>query len=217
MRNIVCVLKTGGWMNGGHNVEYRPEHVQRLANEVYREMYGEPYQFICMSDVSVPGVQTIPLQDNLPGWWSKIELFRAFEQAFFLDLDTTLCGDLRKLVNYPHRFTVLRNLTALSSTTNTKRIGSGVMAWEGDYSKIYRTFMRHPQVHMDDCRTSEKWGDQGFIQSMGFPMDRWQDLFPGAVRSYKYDSRDGMMPKGTVVCCYHGQPKPWDAPVQGFF
>jgi hypothetical protein len=61
-----------------------------------------PHQFVCLSNVHVKGVGCIPLEDDLPGWWSKIELFKHdFGRTLYLDLDTLPVGSLDEIVNYP--------------------------------------------------------------------------------------------------------------------
>jgi len=211
MKTVACVLKTGGWRNRHIRVEYGPDNVRWLRDQVVPHL-GTAYRFVCLSDVPVAGVDTIQLQDNLPGWWSKIELFREFDDAFYLDLDTAIVGDITRMVKHKHRFTVLKNL----SSREDERIGSGVMAWRGDYSVIYREFMACPERHMAECTTSEKWGDQGFIQSMRLHTDTFQALWPGRVVSYKLHGKDGYMPRNSRIVCYHGLPKPAQAPVKGF-
>lgn len=175
-----------------------------------RRFIRVPHRFVCLTNVRIPGVEVVPLRDDLPGWWSKMELFREFDQAFYVDLDTVIVGDITEMVEHPHRFTVLRNLS--SSATN--RIGSGVMAWEGDCSHLYREFMRDAKRHMAECVTSEKWGDQGFIQLVQSRRGGWehfQDLFPGQIRSFKTDMRQrGNPPEDCRIVCFHGQPKPWE-------
>lgn len=206
MKNIVCVLKTGGWKNRHMSVEYRPEHVQWMARMV-AEHVTVPHRFVCMSDVDVPGVETIPLLDNLPGWWSKIEMFREFEQAFYLDLDTVITGNIDHMIMHEHDFTVLRNF----SSTDKNRIGSGLMAWNEYMISLYIRFMTKPEHYMRICVTSECWGDQGFIQShYEGRMDRFQDLFPGQVVSFKTDLKRGDPSPQNKIVCFHGKPKPQD-------
>ena len=187
-------------------VEYTPDHVRWLRDQIPPHC-GTAYRFVCLSDVPIGGVDVIPLRDDLPGWWSKLELFRELEDAFYLDLDTVIVGDITRMVKHPHRFTVLRNLSSKADG----RIGSGVMAWRGDYSHIYREFMDDPRRHMAECVTPQKWGDQGFIQCVQKgDWDHFQDLWPGRVQSFKVDMRHGDPRKNCRIVCFHGKPKPWE-------
>lgn len=205
---ILCVLKTGkaiGQQPAGKEPEYYPEHVHRLRDQVHENL-SLPHSFVCISDVKIDGVDTKLLVHGWPGWWSKIELFRPDIQArqnVYIDLDTTIQGDLSDMVAYQHKFTVLRNLT-----DPTRGIGSGFMAWRGgDGLCIYEKFKADPSQHMDECRTRRCWGDQGFIQKSGISVDYWQDLFPGAVASSKVSTHAAR--RRAEVVCYHGKVKPW--------
>lgn len=204
MKTIACVLKLGEWKNRHMRVSYTPAHVRWLRDQVAKHL-PEPHRFVCLTDAVVHGVETIPLQSNLPGWWSKMELFNEFESAFYIDLDTVIVGDLTRMVNHDHKFTILRNLSARHS----KKIGSGVMAWNGDYSHLYREFMMHKNVNIATYTTSEKWGDQGFIHDHLQGWDHFQDLFPGAIQSFKFDLKEGDPKPDCSIVCFHGEPRPW--------
>ena len=208
MRTVACVLKAGKWRNRHIRVEYSPEQVRWLRDMVAAHLRTD-HRFVCLTDTTIVGVETIPLRDDLPGWWSKMELFRELEEAFYLDLDTVIVGDITRMVKHKHRFTVLRNL----SSRNTGRIGSGVMAWGGDHSHLYRAFMADPKRHMAECTTPDKWGDQGFIQHVQREHGGWdhfQDLWPGRVVSYKFDLRRRRPMGDNRIVCFHGEPKPWE-------
>jgi len=207
MKVIACVLKSGTWKNRHIKVEYCGDHVRWLRDQISNNLRTN-HRFVCLSDLDINGVDVIKLQDDLPGWFSKIELFREFNEAFYIDLDTVITGDITRMVKHSHKFTVLRNL----SSKNSGKIGSGVMAWGGDYSIIYKKFMENPQKYVNEYVTPEKWGDQSFIQDVlrdHAGWDHFQDLFPGRIVSYKFDLyRRDPKPDNRIVC-FHGEPKPW--------
>lgn len=205
LRTVACVLKSGGWQNRRMYVEYTPDHVRWLRDQ-FRAQVSAPHRFVCLTDYAViAGVETIRLQDDLPGWWSKLELFRELDDAFYVDIDTVITGDISHMLAHPHRFSVLRNLSSPAG----RRIGSGVMAWRGDYSHLYRRFMRAPESHMAECRTGAKWGDQGFIEHEQLERDYLQDLFPGQIVSYKLGLGRGDPGPDHRIVCFHGEPRPW--------
>lgn len=209
MITIACVLKTGGWKNRHMNIEYHPKQVQWLRDQVARHVKCD-YRFVCFSDIQIEGVEVIPLEDNLPGWWSKLELFkRDMGKVFYLDLDTVIVSEITHMMRYAHKFTVLRNL----SSSAPGRIGSGIMAWDGDCSHIYNEFIADAKRHMDECTVSSKWGDQGFIQEHMRERGGWeyfQDLFPGQLVSYKFDLGRGNPRQPNRIVIFHGEPKPWE-------
>lgn len=188
-------------------ITYGPDHVRWLKEMVTR-FCPVPHRFVCLTDTRVDGVDIIPLRDNLPGWWSKMELFREFDDVFYLDLDTVITGDLSDLVSHPHKFTALRNF---SSKPDTERMGSGVMAWKGDYRFLHEKFMQAPREFMATFTSSKRWGDQGFInEGLKGKFDRFQDLFPGQIVSQKTDMQNNILPTDARIVCFHGKPKPWE-------
>ena len=51
-------------------------------------------------------------------------------------------------------------------------------------TKIWEEFTANPEQIMQECKTEDKWGDQGFIGSVTKP-DLWQDIIPDAIKSYQ--------------------------------
>lgn len=190
---IVTVLRSGG--------EYGPQHVRRLKAQIERHT-SKTFLFVCLSDVRIEGVVTVPMQENWPTWFSKIELFRHFKEAFYLDLDTTIVGDITEMIEHDHVFTMLSDLGGRPFPT------SGMMAWKGDFSGITEAFAENPDKHMRECTKHACWGDQGFIAKHINPCS-FQRIWPGAIVSYKYDCKNGV-PENAKVVCFHGKPRPWD-------
>jgi hypothetical protein len=209
---IFCVLKTGravGQQPANKVSEYLPEHVQRLRDQVEKHhTYAGPYEFICLSDAEIDGVDVIPLRHGWPGWWSKMELYRPEIQAehnVYLDLDTTVRKDITDMLEHPHTFTVLNNL----SSPEKRRIGSGILAWGRGYEcGLYETFAKNPKTHMQQYVTARRWGDQGFLQDHVKSWDYWQVLFPGKIASYKIGTSEEK--EEAAIICFHGKPKPWE-------
>lgn len=179
-----CVLRSGG--------DFRPEHVQWLA----RQVPG----LVCLSDVDVPGVETIRLQTDWPGWWAKLEMFGPLLRGdvLMLDLDTVV----REMPLMPTRTTVLRDFT------QPDVIGSGFMfVTATDRARCWEAFKRDPVGIMASCTKWPRWGDQGFLMDHLAAAQRWQDV--AKVYSYKVHCRSGV-PSDAQVVCFHGKPRPWD-------
>ena len=198
MLTVVSVLRSGG--------EYSPDWVGKLARSVKRHLQV-PHRFACLSDVEVP-CERIEMQENWPGWWSKIELFRpgVIEgPTLYIDLDNVIVGDITILSNLPYEFAMTRNLNHPGNASST------VMWWkERADSRIYDTFkeqsadiMREYAFHGDT-----HMGDQGFIWDM---MDRkvpfLSDFAPGLIRSYRNHCTMGI-PKGCSIIAFGGPLKP---------
>lgn len=198
MLRVACVLKMGG--------DYGPQQVAALRAGV-RRWLTLPHEFVCLTDhPAVEADVVLPLERGWPGWWSKIELFDQFRtgDTLYFDLDTIITGPLNGLA-LGHRFTVLENFWSAD------RIGSGMMAWRGNLSPLFQKFVMRPEHYMREYRTTERWGDQGFIfRHTPVPLDRWQRLQPGRVVSFKLHCRKvGRVPEGAAVVCFHGKPRPW--------
>src|SRR6185295_7455686 len=86
-------------------------------------------------------------------------------------------------------------------------IQSGVMAWEaGTTTDIWETYKAAGCPL--EFELNNTLGDQAWIELVRLHTAvRLQDIFPGAVVSYK--RIDGPPPKASVVC-FHGHPKPID-------
>ncbi|MCH4563351.1 hypothetical protein MKP05_09435 [Halomonas sp. EGI 63088] len=198
----VCVLRSGG--------DYGPEHVQWLAGRVdlLQWLVGKSGVLQCLSDVPVRGVPTLPLAHGWPGWWSKLELFRPDigGDLLYMDLDTVVLGDLQQLIDAAGGRT-----TMLSDFYWPERPASGLMyIAERDKARVWEAWRRDPAGHMRRRGGRGTLGDQGFLgRVLGDGVQRWQDVAPGQVVSYKAHCRQGV-PPGARVCCFHGQPRPWD-------
>jgi len=195
---IVTVLRSGG--------DFGPEHVRRLFAQC-REHAPES-EFVCLSDDrSVPGYR--PLSHDWPGWWAKIEAFSVSGPVLYLDLDTTITGDLSPLLAAAsaHDLVVLRDFNP-----GQREIGTGVMAWRGDLAWLARRFGEDPAGHMAANETPRWWGDQGFVERHADGWVCWQEILPGAVVSFKKHCAGGV-PAGARVIAFHGQPRPWELEV----
>lgn len=179
---VCCVLRSGG--------PYTPEYVERLKYGVNKYLSG--FDFVCFSDVDVP--DRIPLDNDWPKWWPKLEIFRLKEKCLYFDLDTIITGDLTEIAEYPHKFTMLTDFMF------PNQFASGVMAWDGDYSRIYKNF----DVSMiPQYAKRPKFGDQGYISEHVNP-ESFQGILPGQIMSRKMHRNR----QSARVVCYHGPPRP---------
>lgn len=184
----VCVLRSGK--------EYSARHVLWLAAQVPG--------LVALSDVTIPGVPTVPLSRDFPGWWAKLELFSGSipGDLLYFDLDTVVLGDIEPLME-AGRTTVLRDFYHPST------MGSGFMyIAERDKPRIWADFLANSAYIMATHTSRLLWGDQGFLNSYIGNARKWQDIYPGEILSYKKDCRRGLPPKARVVC-FHGNPRPW--------
>ena len=186
---VATVLRSGG--------DFKPEHVILLRDQIAK--HTPAAKFVCLSDVEIEGVDTIPLIMGWPGWWSKIELFRPGifrEPVVYFDLDTVILSDISGFER--------KRLTMLKGPISNGP-ASGVMAWGYDYSHIFKEFKRNPGI-MHFCNTRVNWGDQGFIR-MAAQVEI--DLFTEGLCSYKM----GQFSQGCKIIYFHGKPRPWETDI----
>lgn len=224
MNTIVCVLKSGvfkPWTQKDYTVQYGPQHVKWLRAQ-FAAQVKTPHRFVCMSDIKIPGVETRPLIDNLPGWWSKLEIFREFDCAAYVDLDTVIVGDVSPWLFTPRGFRMSAHLTRRHG------VNSSVMSWTGDYKWIYDAFIANKEQVMKDFVFSHRWGDQDFIKESHIAkygqVMKFQHTDPEFILSYKHDFLNKGMPlrfgsrkrirlradwmQKPRIVAFHGTPKP---------
>jgi len=186
---IVACVKVGQ--------QYGPEYVNRLAAMVAR--YTDwPHYFVCLTDdptgLSCP---SWPIGTTLQGWWAKTVLFKPGmfeERAVYLDLDTVIVGNVDFLFEYAGPFCILRDFY------RPQGYGSAVMSIAPGFGKhIWERFTPDVMARLH--------GDQNWIEEQVAGADRWQDVAPGRIGSFKADGLQESS-KGFAVCCFHGEPKP---------
>lgn len=208
--SVVCVLKSGG--------DFDVEYVERLYEGVAANLQCEFY-FCCFTDLvddlrplqlKYENVVAIPLMHDLPGWWSKMELFVMTGPCLYFDLDTVINGRLDEIANLDEPFVMLRDVGRYD------RPASGMMMWQGDHRYLLQIFLGNRErimaQYMDKDVGSRggPWGDGGFIgveagRERGIKF--FQDLVtPGTIVSYKWQTKAER--EAASVICYHGPPRP---------
>ena len=188
---VTCVYKTGG--------DFTYEYVWRLHFDVMRHSERE-IRFVVYtdSDETLPG-EVVRLRDDLPGWWSKLELFREFNgRMVYFDLDTVITGSLEKLYDYDGPIALIRDFY------HPEILSTGVMAWNSPLEFIFPT-----EADKVGIRANPGAMDQHHIVSRlrqkNWHIDIVQDIIP--LVSYKAHCQNGV-PKGTSIVCFHGRPRP---------
>lgn len=207
MLHVALVLRSGG--------DFKPRHVERLRRQVARHLH-RPYMTTVLTDLPRGefqlGARVVGLAQAWPGWWSKLELFRpgvfhAGDRVLYLDLDTTVVGDLTDLAEVNDDLAMLDDFYFGNAGAAKRRgqLGSGVMAFRphGSLQRVYEAFAKHPQ-------TRYSGGDQRFVANV-YPghIGRLQERVPGQIVSYKAHCGDGV-PADARLVCHHGKPRPWE-------
>lgn len=204
--------------------DFTAKHAQWLSKQI------KGHRFICLTDAKhIPGVETAPLLYDWPGWWAKIELFNpnhpiiGKEDILYFDIDTVITGDISELAKVKN-FTMLNDFLEVNSEHPAP--ASGVMFIPADKKHLaWEKFNSDPDAIINSNCPPPYHGDQGFIGSVYKNADRWQNILPRKIISYKVDiatkdmigfnpslslgSSTGKVPLDAVVVCFHGNPRPW--------
>lgn len=194
---VACVLRSGGI--------YTPDWVRKLKEGVATHLAAD-HRFVCLSDVDMPDVETVALEQRWPGWWSKLELFRSgvFDgPVLYIDLDCLIVGPLDDLFSSA-------GLVMCEDFYRPQFKNSSVMSWAVSYERLYHKFKNGAtkfQWRHDRERPGGRIGDQAFIED-----HTWDHIgtFPaGRVISYKRHVQPfGDIPDGSSIIAFHGRPKP---------
>jgi len=195
---VACVYKTGG--------DFTAEYVSRLMEGVL-DHSTSPIEFVCFtdSDEDLP-CKKIPLTDSLPGWWSKLELFKTFRgRTVYFDLDTIIVDSIEPLLAYDGPMLMMRDIIHGGKTPpDPREWNSSIMVWNSPLQ-----FLFPPSDELQRLRTSPRGGDQEYIayklKFAKWHVDFVQDLV--AVASYRLQCQSGV-PKGTKIVHFHGKPRP---------
>ena len=181
---IACVLRT--------SPDYDIDYVEHLVKSI-RENSTRNVEIVCTY---------IPLEKNLPGWWSKLELFSCpylvNKTILYFDLDTVIQKSIDFLLERDYEFMMLEGF-------KLKKPASGMMAWSGNHSYITNQFS-HSCIE-EYSSNIYKWGDQAFItEYCRKRIEMFQHIFPDTIASYKY--HDTKTKQNAHIVCFHGNPRP---------
>lgn len=179
--------------------------IAAIQKKQFEARHSRPgWRFICITDKPSEDWHT-PLESDLPGWWSLMEMFRFFGPHILTGLDTILLGDLDPYLkfaeNAPNNVMFgIRNFYKLQNWA------SGVTLWNGDWRWLYKA-----------CNNQSRRGfrgDQDFIESYvqkrtGVELGFLDDHIPGIVSFKAHVLKRGLKPEDRI-CCFHGKPRPWD-------
>ncbi len=196
--------------------EFKSSHVQSLARQCAQ--FAPGVDFICITPGKIPGVDCRPGTHDWPGWWHKYEIFAPHIRGkiLYMDIDTVIRDSLSDIVAVD-KLTLLRD-----AYRDGKKLKEGLQASlmllpDADRAEIWEDWIRHPEAHMQ--RLGHK-GDQPMLEQHFLKRaQRWQDVLPGQIVSYKVDCgggnafRPAEIPEGARLIFFHGRPRPFDVPM----
>lgn len=176
----------------------------------------------------------VHLTHSWPGWWSMLEMYRIPGPAIYLDLDTTIVGDLTPLAEAAMALdsrTVLMLKPFALPTSPLFR--TGIVAW-GAESRVASAYWAmedavaaggtfepsyvqegmtragpfHGWLNSGVWKNDETWAVDK-MRRAGMTIRSIQEVLPGFVASYKLDVKTGKAVDPSIIC-YHGRPRPWE-------
>lgn len=198
--SIACVLKSGG--------DFTIAHVKNLYNMLAKYV-TLPFKFLVLSDleIKIEGVICFDLIKNLPGWWSKLELFQLSGPVLYFDLDTVIVKNIDPLVRSVGNLKPgeIRMLTPFN--LRKRRRGdwaSGIMAWRGAFRFILDSIDKPWGKRFMKVLN----GDQEYISKILLRNGKTVAPIKYAnIVSFKKNCLQGV-PKEADIICYHGNPRP---------
>jgi hypothetical protein len=200
MKTVVCVL----WGD-----KFSLDYVYNLKAMVERNT-TVPFRFVCYSDRNIPGVEIVRLKPGFDGWWNKLQMFdpamKVGDHVLYFDLDTVITGNIDWLMNYNVWFMGIEDVGASNPWQPHLRnvLQTGVMTWDHDAnSHIYLDFI----MNYDRIKNQFR-GDGEYLNTKVNPYYRklLQHVFPGKLKSYKYDIYPGPPREDVSIVCFHGRP-----------
>ena len=196
---FACVLKLGG--------DYKPEHVTLLAAQV-KKYTTVDYDFVCYTDSQdeMPGVISIPLLENWPGWWSVPEVFRNVGPTIVVGVDTMITGNIDPLFKIAKRCSH-EDFWMIHSWRKPVKTISGIMVYNHDWTWLYKEF--------DYKKISKRLrGEEDYtlskLKERNIQPRILQKAFPG-IYSWKRQCQEGI-PADCKVLVFHGHPRPFEVP-----
>ena len=199
MITVACVF----W-----GTKFPVEYVYNLKSMVERNTTIE-HRFICLSDKKVEGIETRILKPGYEGWWNKLQLFdmgqALGERVVYLDLDTLITGDIDWLLEYRGNFMGIEDVGAVNPHQPHLKgvLQTGVMAFSTSMNA-----MLWKELSVREELRAQFRGDGECLNHIIQPLarDLLQNLYPGRLKSYKYQVYPNKPDDKTSIVCFHGRP-----------
>lgn len=205
---VATLLRSGG--------RYEPRHVRWLRDQ-FEARCKTAHRFVCLSDVAIKGVDTIPLElprDKSPGWWGQLEylrpgLFPEGASVLCCDLDTVLYRDF-ELHRCPlGEFAMSREIDNWSRSSWAVW-NAGLMYFSGAFGAVWWDYLCDLDDHAKVDPEYHFPGSQEYIVARLLA----HDVCPvDIVRHVCYNFFEGdcrRLPSETQIACFPMTPKPWD-------
>jgi hypothetical protein len=198
-KTIVLVLRSGG--------DFSFRDVELIARHIHGKWQSEERpRIICLWDKAsieydLGNIKFIPLTNEYPGTWSRIQLYspemEQYRPFLYIDLDTAVIGSLERifdLVKDESQFIVLEDFWQKG------QIATGLVwfpAKSEKISKVWKEFKGATGTRMD-----------AYLRKVVTPDKYWQHL---TQTIYDFKPKDGKLlsqvPTNADIVCFHGKPR----------
>lgn len=159
--NIICLYWEGEFRGRNFSTEDVARLYETVAKHIDRKFY-----FYVLSNIDPHTVpwRVIPLENDWPGWWSKMELHRSdlpVGRTLYLDLDTHVVSSLQPILDYPGELVMFPARSRGSSVWegNRKQIhkyqAATMLFTPGSTAEFYKIFCNNAQWYMDNYRSEQ--------------------------------------------------------------
>lgn len=184
------------------------EYVHNLKSMVEKNTTID-HKFICLSDKAIKGIDTRILKPGYEGWWNKLQLFdlahNLGERVVYLDLDTLIVNSIDWLLEYRGNFMGIEDVGAVNAHQPHLKgvLQTGVMAFNS-----YMNAKLWTELSINEEFRSRFRGDGECLNNVISPLarDLLQSLYPGRLKSYKYQVYPNKPDNNTSIICFHGRP-----------
>lgn len=199
MITVACVF----W-----GTKFSVEYVHNLKSMVEKNTTVD-HKFICLSDKKIEGIETRILKPGYEGWWNKLQLFdlahNLGERVVYLDLDTLIVNSIDWLLEYRGNFMGIEDVGAVNAHQPHLKgvLQTGVMAFNS-----YMNAKLWTELSVNKEFRSNFRGDGECLNHTISPLSRdlLQNLYPGRLKSYKYQVYPNKPDNNTSIICFHGRP-----------
>lgn len=184
------------------------------------------HEFICLSndiDSSVP-FKTIPLINNLDGWWNKMEIFRFDGPCIYMDLDTIICNNLDSIITTIQNSNI--EFIGLEDVYHINKLQSSILYWNTSLYHFYIDFIQHIDIYTNINIFYEyinifkpknrPHSDQDIIEYLinkyNVSFKFFNNIFNNnEIVSYKANLNYGKLfdLQQNKIIFFHGPPRPW--------
>jgi len=231
---IICFYWQGDrWRpknyNDGGKVNYLAQHAESvgtvsngLAGKYVNNLFHgckrftkTPFDFICFTNETLKLDKNIEIRGfNPPSFHGVLPRLAMFSEAsglfgrqvLCLDVDIVITGSLDDLLSYSGDFCG----RAKFKPGCEHLIDGDIMGFKAGPKNETRFFKRFVD-NLDWAEELAKGRERYWIREVTSGMeyvDKWQDMFPGQIFSFKRHVRDRDLPEDARIVSFHGKPRP---------